>query len=129
MQFNATQVGAVAGDSMPMHCSVFILLKTGLKGKSYRGSKKFGPLSESDTAAGGDDILDAGALTKWGALNTAIVQPFTDGSGVVWTPCIVSRKLSQLKVNPTTVVQNQVTVGLLRKSIGRMKKREAKSVY
>jgi len=125
----ATSPGGVVGDSMPMINTVFLLLRTGLRGKSYRGSKKFGPISETDTTSGTDDILNAAALTRWGNVLTAVLANVTDVNGVVWTPTVLSRKLSQLKVNPTTVVANAITQGLLKKSIGRLRKREAHSVY
>jgi hypothetical protein len=127
--FNHAVVGAVAGDSMPTLCQAFMLFRTGLRGKHYRGSKKFGPLSESDTTAATADLLNAGAQANWAAVAAAILAGFTDAQGNTWIPTVLSKGLSQLRTNPTTIVASFVTQVLTRKSIGRIKKREVKSVY
>jgi hypothetical protein len=126
---NEAVVGAIAGDSMATHLTVYMLLKTGIKGKSYRGSKHFAPCSEADTTTGGDDILNAAAIITFGNLAAAILAGFTDSDGNVWVPSVLSRFLSQLKTNPTTVVSNQVTAVLVNKRLGRMKRRMVASVY
>jgi hypothetical protein len=129
VQFNHAVAGAVAGDSMTTIEAAFILLKSALKGKSYRGGKHFGPLSEADTTLGTEDIFNAAALVRWGAVLTALATPLVDGAGNTWLLEIVSRKLSQLLVNPTNVVSNDVSSFLLNKRIGRLRRRERKSVY
>lgn len=122
-------VGGVAGDSMAMHVSTYVLLRTGLRGKNYRGAKHFGPVSEADTTAGTDDILNAASLALWATFHTAWAAGFTDANGNVWKPELISRKLSTLRTNPTNIVANDLTLIIQRKSLGRMKKREVKSVY
>lgn len=127
---SVNNVGAIAGDSMPSHASVFILLRTALRGRSYRGGKHFGPLSESDTTAGSADILNAGAIVNFTAMKALCTGSLIDANGNTWVPCILSRKPpSQLKTNPTTVVTNDVVAGFLNKRIGRMKRRTVQSVY
>jgi len=127
--FNHAAVGAIAGDSLPMTNTVYIQLKTLLKGKSYRGNKKYGPIAESDTTSGTDDLLNAGAIVRWQAAAVASFQTLVDSDGNNWVAEVLSKTLSQLRVNPTTVVANDVQSVRLRKSIGRLRKREAKSVY
>lgn len=127
--FSHGAIGAVAGDSMTSIEAAFILMKTGLRGKSYRGSKHFGPLSESDTTSGTDDIFNAAALTRWGAVVSAINGGFTDANGNIWLPTVVSRKLSNFTATPAVIVANVVSQILLNKRIGRLRRREAKSVY
>jgi hypothetical protein len=124
-----THVGGVAGDSMPMSVSAFLKYSTGLRGKSFRGSKRVYPIAESFTTVATDDILNAGALALFATLNTALLAGFTDGDGNVWVPCILSRLNSQLKKNPTTVFRNDVTSITTRKSLGHMRHRQAKSLY
>lgn len=124
--FTRTGVGAVTGDSMPSDNAIYMLLRTALRGQSYRGSKHFGPASESDSV---DDILAGAGVTNWAAVATALEAPLVDSDGNTWNLCVVSRKLSQLVTNPTTVVANQVADVLLNKRVGTMKKRKAKSVY
>jgi hypothetical protein len=122
--------GLIAGDSMPMVNAVFILLKTGLKGRKYRGSKHLGPLSESDTTSGTDDLLNVAALARFNTIKTALLTPLTDSDGNVWTLTVLSRQPpSQLLVNPTTVVANPVSTAFVNKRIGRLRRREPKSVY
>jgi len=127
--FSHAAVGAVAGDGMTTIEAAFILLKTGLKGKSYRGSKHFGPLSESDTTAPAEDIFNAAALTRWGAVVTALGTVLVDASGNSWILQVVSTKLSQQLVNPTTIIGNDVNSILLNKRVGRLRRREVTSVY
>jgi hypothetical protein len=127
--FNHAAVGAVAGDGMTTIEAAFLLLKTGLRGKSYRGSKHYGPLSEADCTAPNDDIFNAAALARMVAIATALGTALVDASGNTWVLQVVSTKLSQLLVNPTTVVANDVTTIQVNKRVGRLKRREAASVY
>jgi hypothetical protein len=129
IDFTHAAVGAIVGDSMASHVACYILLRTGLRGKSYRGGKHFGPLSESDTTAGTDDLLNTAAITRWQGIGNAINTAMADASGNTWTPFVVSRKLSQLKVNPVAIVGANVVQAALNKRVGRMKRREVKSVY
>jgi hypothetical protein len=129
VEFTETGVGGRSGDAMAKHNAAYILFRTGLRGKSYKGSKHFGPLSESDTTAGTADLFNAAALALWATANAAILAGFTDAGGNVWIPCVLSRKLSQLRFQPTTVVASDVTAVLINKRIGRMRRREVKSVY
>jgi hypothetical protein len=122
-------IGLVTGDSLPTDNAVFLLFRTGIRGKSYRGCKHFFPIAESHTTTGSDDILNAGAITLWTAVATALLGTITDSDGNVWVPSVFSRKLSQVKMNPTTVVANDVTAVLLNKRIGSMRHRKVKSAY
>lgn len=128
-QVTRAVAGAIAGDSLSTICMAFLLFRTGLRGKSYRGAKKLFPFSESDTTGATADLWNAGALGRLAAINTAILAGFTDANGNVWVPEIVSRKLSTLTSNPTTIVANDITSALVNKRIGRMTKREVISVY
>jgi hypothetical protein len=121
--------GAVAGDGMPSVNYVFSLMWSGLRGGSYRSNYKLGPLSESNTTAGTDDILNAGAITLFGNVGTAVLAGFTDADGNIWVPSVVSRRLSQFRVNPTTVISNDCIQVKVNKRIGRLKQREPASVY
>ena len=123
-------VGGVAGDSMVTDMAAFILQKTALRGKSYRGGKHLGPMSESDTTAGTEDVFNAAALVRLGAVATAMQAALTDATPNTWNPCILSRKApAQYKDNPTNVITNDVITTLARKSVGVMKHRRPVSVY
>jgi len=127
--FTHVNVGAIAGDAMPSHVAVFMLFRTGIKGRSYRGGKHFGPFSESDATAGGDDVLNAAAIVRVQAIATALATPLTDANGNVWNLCVFSRSLSTLSPNPTDIVANDVTTILFNKRLGNMRSRQVKSVY
>jgi len=125
----STGVGLVTGDSMPTTEAAFLLFQTGLRGKSYRGSKHIFPMSESATTTGTDDIWNAGALVYLGALAAGALGSLTDSTTNVWIPCVLSRKLSQLRTNPTTVITNDVTSVLVNKRVGTMRHRKVLSTY
>lgn len=122
-------IGAVTGDPMVSFASNYVLCRTGNRGKHYRGAKHFAPLSESDTSSGSGNILNAGSISLWGTFLAAWLAGFTDGSGNVWIPVLFSRSLSQVSLNPTTLVVNPITQLLLNKRVGRMKRRETPSEY
>lgn len=124
--FSVAGVGAIGTDSMPSDDAVYFLFRTPLRGRSYRGSKHFGPLSEEDTT---DDLLTGAGLARWQTLQTALGATLTDANGNVWQPHVLSRKLSNLAALPVaTVVANQVTSVLLDLNIGTMRKRRSKTV-
>jgi hypothetical protein len=128
--FSHAVVGSIAGDAMATQDAAFLLLRTALRGRSYRGSKHLGPMSESDSTAGTENLFNAACLARLATIAAAILAGFTDSTGNVWLPVIVSRRPpSQLSVNPTTVVKNDVTAALVKKTIGSMLHRKAKSIY
>jgi len=123
--FARAVAGAIATDSAPGLDTVTMLLRTGNRGKSYRGSKHFAGLNEIDTTG---DVLTGAGLTRWQTLQTAVAANIVDALNNVWTPTVVSRKLSQLVLNPTTVVANDVTQVLINKSVGTMRRRRTITV-
>jgi len=129
LQVTRAVAGQIAGDSMPMHMAAMTLARTQFRGRRFLGKKHLFPLSEADTTGATADLLNAGALALHATFNAAWLAGFTDSDGNVWLPIILSRKNSQLKTNPTTVVFSNVTSILTNKRVGRMRKREVKSVY
>lgn len=129
VDFSHAVAGAVTGDSMSTILAAFALGRTGLRGKTYLAKKHYFPLSESDTTSGTDDILNAAAITRFTTLNTAWLNGFTDASGNQWLPTCFSRKLSQFKTNPTTIVAPTITSIALNKRVGSMKHRKVLSDY
>jgi len=121
--------GAITGDSLQSDDAAYLLHRTALRGRRYRGSKHFAPLSESDVTQPDEDIWNSACLTRLAAINTALLLTLTDTTPNSWKYCILSRFLSQIKTNPTTVTTNDVTSALVNKRIGRMKRRYVKSVY
>lgn len=119
-------VGAIAGDSLSTDQSAYLLHRTALRGRSFRGSKHLAPMSESDV---GDDIWNAGALGRLATVNTALLTPIVDATGNTWLYTIISRLLSQVVINPTTLFWVDVNQALVNKRIGTMLRRKVKSTY
>lgn len=129
VEFAENDAGAVTGDSMALTTSAYLIKRTGIRGRSYMGSLKLYPLSESQTTNGTDDELNAGALTVFGNVASAILAGFTDSDGNNWVPVVLSRKLSTLTSNPTNVVASTVVSIAVRKTMGVMRHRRPVSVY
>lgn len=127
--FANVNAGAIAGDSLASHVAGFMLFRTGIKGRSYRGGKHFGPFSEADVTTANDDIFNAAAVTRITAIATALATSLVDATPNTWKLCVFSRVLSQVKTNPTTVVANDVATILVNKRVANMKRRQVKSVY
>lgn len=125
LSFAIALPGAIATDSLPSDDAVYYLYRTGLRGRNYRGAKHFGPASEVDTTA---DVLTGAGLARWQTVQTALAASNTDANGNVWAPAVLSRSLSQLRTNPTTVVANNVQQVLLDLNIGTMRHRRSRTV-
>lgn len=119
--------GSITGDSMASLDMCFVKLSTGIKGKSYRGNKKYGPLSESDSTTT-SDVLNAGALTKFGTILTKLLAGFTDAGGNTWVLQVYSRTLDVFAVKPL-VAANDVVSGAVNHRVSRIRRRQSKSVY
>ena len=124
-----TGPGTVTGDAMPMENYAFVLARVGVRGKAYRGAKKIGPLSESDTTSGSSDILNAAAVTRFNTFMAAWQAGVTDANGNVWVPCMWSRTYSQFMQNPTIITTADITQVLLNQRVSTLKKRKVNSVY
>jgi len=126
LPFTITSVGAITGQRAPDYVAATIQLKTAVRGRFARGSKHFGPITESDTTG---DVLTAPSIALFSALGTAMVTPFTDSDGNIWQMQIRSSKApAQYKVNPVTIVANDVVSMVLNHSLGTMRRRKVKTV-
>lgn len=128
VDFSSALIGLISGDSMPSDQAAYLLMRTGVRGKSYRGSKHLGPMSESDTTTTGD-VFNAGALTRLSTIAAAILAGFTDSDGNVWKPSVVSTSLSQLRTDPVTIIANDAAQVSVNHRVGSMNRRKTASVY
>lgn len=120
-------VGTAAGDSLPTECSVYFNYAPGIRSRKARGNKKFAGAAEGQTTG---DVLTGAGLVLWQNFGAKLIAPFTDSNANVWSPVVVSRMPpGQYSVNPVTIVATPTVGVLLNKRIGRMKRREAHSVY
>jgi len=123
-------VGGVGGDSMPNNEAAFLLYRTGLRGRSYRGSKHLGPMSEADTTAGSEDLFNAASLARLATAAAACIAALTDTTPNTWNPCVLTRvPPAQYVVNPTNVVTNDAVSVSVNKRVGTMRGRRVKSIY
>jgi len=130
LEFTNTDEGAITGDRLQSYATAYLLMRTALRGREYRGSQHLGPFSETDvTHATGCDIFNAAALTRLTTICTSIASGFTDATTNNWVPCILSRKLSVLDENPTTVITNDVIQVLPNQRLGTEIRRKAPSLY
>jgi len=118
------QTGGTTGDRLPMDMAVCFLLRTGARGRNFRGSKHYGPITEADTLR---DELTTGKVTSWNAVGTAISGLLSVTGGSL-RPVVFSASLSQTRTNPTTLIGEDITAALLNKNIGTMRRRREKTV-
>lgn len=116
--------GVKTGDRLPAYATVCFQLHTNVRGRSYRGSKHYGPIAEADTTA---DQLAAGVLPAWTNMKNNLLQSFTIG-GQVLVPVVLSRTKSQLQKDPVTISAAAVTSVILNLTLGTLKKRKEKTV-
>lgn len=121
-------VGQVTTDSYDSCSAVYFLIRTGYRGRSYKGSKHYTPLSEEDTV---NDQLAGTGLTNWTAVKTmlaGLITGVTDTDTNVWYPIILSRELSSLDSNPAIFTGADWNEVLLNKTVGTMRRRKQKTV-
>jgi hypothetical protein len=117
--------GTVVGARLPMQSSVSLLLRTGNRGKSFRGGKRISPVAESHVTA---DEINGGALAVWNTLTALMVSSFTDADGNTWTHEVLSKTLSNFVPQPAVIVAADITSALLNKTIGTMRRRKERTV-
>jgi len=125
--------GAIAGDAMTTINAAYVIKQTGLRGAAYRGSNHFYPLSESDSTAGTEDLLNAGALVRFNTIAAAILAGFTDAGGSVWLPVQIAGAGSRppqtfLRTNPTNITYALINQTAVQSRIGSMTHRKVKSI-
>lgn len=90
--------GLVSGDRLPVFNAATIQIRSSARGRSFRGSKHFAPVAESQTT---EEALTGTGLTQWQAVQTALRNITLAGAnGSQWQLIILSRVLSDLTSNP-----------------------------
>ncbi len=117
--------GAVTGDLYAPDAAVYIQITSGMRGRSYFGSKHFCAPSEAQIDNG---YLNSGTgAPAWTPVQVAIkalgVTGMTDTAGNVWKLCILSKTLSNLEAIPPTLKFVQVNDSFLNSRIGTMGRR------
>jgi hypothetical protein len=125
-QFAVPGVGAIATDSMVSEDACYMRLRTAKRGPRFNGSKHFGCVNEIDSVG---DVLVGAGLVRWQAVQASLPVAIVDAGPNTWALAILSGPpLSQIKVNPTTVVVNDVLTVVLNRNLGNMRKRKCRRV-
>lgn len=111
--------------------AVYILLRTGFRGKSFKGSKHFGGLDEAHVT---QDELNATGEGLWANVMdvlTGWVSPgLSDADGNAWKLCIISPTLSSLGPTdiPAIFTGADVATAVLNLTVGTMRHRKEKTI-
>lgn len=117
--------GTTSGDRLPTYAAAVVQLKSDNRGRSYRGSKHFTPIAESDSD---DDILTNGGLTKLQNVANKLAFPLqlTGTNGSVWQLVILSPTLSNLTANPSVFTFSTISSAVANSQLGTMRRRKVK---
>jgi hypothetical protein len=124
LQANTPANGAPSTPSLPTQQAIVLPFRSATRGKNFRGSKHYTPVPSGNVT---NDELNAGGVTAWTALLPSHVAQITAG-GQTFSPCVVSRSLSQLRQDPVTIIGSTIVTALLNKTIGTMRRRKEKTV-
>lgn len=113
--------GTTAADNQPNIVAAFQLLRTDYRGKSYRGSKHYGPIAESDTT---NQELSGGGAVKLATLGAAVIAAVAVAGGNTWAPIVLSQTLSNLTSSPASLTYAPITSRLSSNVLGTMRRRK-----
>lgn len=116
--------GSIALPRLPGDLAIVLPFRCVTRGKSFRGRKHYRGIP---TASVTKDELNAGAVTAWAAVVTALQATVTSANGSTYVPVVMSRTLSQIKTNPTTIIGSDVNAVLLNKTIGTFRRSKEKT--
>lgn len=116
--------GAAALPRLPNDTAVVTPLSCNVRGRNFRGSKHFSPIATAQVTS---DELNGAGLALWNPVLPLLLGQITAG-GQTFSPCVVSRSLSQLRQDPVTIVGAIITLVRLNKTIGTMRRRKEKTV-
>jgi len=120
-----------AASAYDLLSAVVYQMKTGFRGRSFKGSKHFSGLDESQVT--GDELTAAAVTATWDALTaafTAAIAGISDGAGNTFYPIILSPTLSSLGPTdiPGVFTGADVSSVLLNLTVGSMRRRKEKTV-
>lgn len=115
--------GGTAGDRLPLTVCATVQLQTGIRGRSYRGSKHLCPIAEGDSSM---DQGTVGFKTNLDTFATNCHVVWADSNGNLWQPIVVSAKQSQSIINQTSLTVSDITAGAANIKLGTMRHRKEK---
>jgi len=119
---SALSAGSVSGDSLPNLTTVTMQLKSGIRGRSYNGSKHFAGIAESSTTK---DKLNSTGISLWDAVRDSLEvwMVDADNAGSGFGMCVISQVLSDQVSDPCVFTGADVTDIKLNVIIGTMRRR------
>jgi hypothetical protein len=84
-------VGGTGGARLPLCDCVNVHVLSGLRGRNWRGTKRYGPVPESQQV---DDELTAVGLAAWEQAAASFLVELVTTPGDRWRPVVLSRVLS-----------------------------------
>jgi len=117
--------GAVTGDPLSTSLAAVVQFLSDARGRSFRGSKHFGGLSESDTDGG--DELSTTTIGNWATALTQLAANMTDSGSYTYNPCVLSGTLSNVLGTPPSFTGATVSSVSLNHIIGTMRRRKERT--
>lgn len=117
--------GLIALPRLPGDLALVLPLRGSNRGKNYRGSKHIPAIASAFVTK---DELNATGITAAALVQGYLGLTITSTNSSTYIPVILSRNLSQLRTNPTTIVTSDVSAVLVNKTIGTMRRRKEKTV-
>jgi len=118
-------VGGVAGEVMPPYVASYIKKATAVRGRSYIGRMFIPGVPESGL---NNSLLTAGQLVLLQALAAALLVPVTTAAGLVYNPFLFAAFLSDITVEPATVIGADITAFTASQQISSKTSRRLKRV-
>jgi hypothetical protein len=123
--FPTVEAGRVMGGRLPLVSAAYVGLATGLRGKSFLGSKRFAPIPLNQVS--GDEYTPAShaaALARFQLIGQQILAP-----PYLWVPVVWSRQLTTFVGGvPTTCVGADITAVTLNYTLGQWRHRRERMV-
>lgn len=128
LDVGSTAAGTATGDATSTDLAIFYAMRTGIRGRSYNGSKHFSPTTE--------DLVTGDRLTRTMGVIPAVLTtlrdklllPIHDTTAVVpYSPCVLSPTLSVTPLGSGGIFVSGVTQVLLNDTTGTMRHRREKT--
>lgn len=122
VQSTVNLAGGIIGDMLPSYAAAVFHKASALRGRSYNGRMYLAGIPESGTTG---NALTAGQKILTDALATVLDGPVTTAAGITYNPTVLSRKLSNLVIDPSVIVATPVVLVTSRSVLGRLSSRRS----
>lgn len=116
------EAGAIIGDVQPGFVAQVLSKRTALRGRSYQGRLYLPGVPESATLA---NVVTAAQGLLLDTLATSLGGSFTTAAGLTYSPQVLSRLLSNMVADPSTIVATDIASVVKRTVLGRLFSRKS----